>query len=184
MLPNKLKMKAISIINSLLLVALICTGLIGGFYKSEKVAYLDTGVLLNGYKGMQDASADFQKQKAVWQANVDTLTSELQFSIAEHEKNFSQMSDKEKQLSTELLERKRQEYYQYQQAMEQKAREEDQKITSQVIEEVNVFVKEYGANNGYKIILGTTGNGNLMYAAEGLNLTEDVLAQLNERYAK
>ena len=181
---NKMKKNILPLVNLIILV-IVCTYLFfNQLNKKEKLAYVETSILFNGYDGMKQANRAFEAQKTIWQANVDTLSSELQRSIQEHERTYSKMTDKEKELSTQLLDRKRQEYYQYKQAMEQKAQQEDQRMSSKVVEEINTFIKEYGIKNKYKIILGATGSGNLMYAEEELNITKEVLDQLNERYAK
>jgi outer membrane protein len=60
--------------------------------------------------------------------------------------------------------------------------EKDLEITQKVLNQINSFVKVYAQKNGYKLIIGTTEDGNLMYADETLDITDDVLSELNIKY--
>ncbi|NJN25203.1 MAG: hypothetical protein HC819_04100 [Cyclobacteriaceae bacterium] len=66
--------------------------------------------------------------------------------------------------------------------MQQKAAQEDQEMTSNVVLDVNAFLKEYGEDHGYKIIFGATEAGNIVYAEEAIDLTEEVLDLMNKKY--
>ncbi|MFM8914577.1 MAG: OmpH family outer membrane protein, partial [Flammeovirgaceae bacterium] len=89
----------ISIIN-LVLFSLAVAWLVA---KHEKMVYVDSSKLLNGYKGMQAARQEYQKKATSWKANVDTLTKELQSAIMKYEKEAGKMTAKEKSLTQELL---------------------------------------------------------------------------------
>lgn len=56
------------------------------------------------------------------------------------------------------------------------------KLFNPVIEEVNSFIKEYGKQNGYSYVFGNLGNGNIMYATDDNNITEEVIENLNKQY--
>jgi outer membrane protein len=45
-------------------------------------------------------------------------------------------------------------------------------------------VEEYGKENGYDLILGTTTSGNILYGTEKKDITEQVLNALNNAYEK
>ena len=92
----------ISIVN-LILFSLAVAWIIA---KQEKIVYVDSAKLLNGYKGMQAARQEYQKKASGWKANVDTLTKELQASIMKYEKEASKMTAKEKSVTQELLKTK------------------------------------------------------------------------------
>jgi len=46
------------------------------------------------------------------------------------------------------------------------------------------FVKEYNEDGRYMLILGNAAGSSILYAEPGMDITRDVLEQLNERYAK
>lgn len=152
------------------------------FFKTQKVVYVDSAQLLNNYEGMINARKAFQAKAEGWKANIDTLTNEVKSSIMDYEKEQGRMSTKERELSQELIRSKQQQLSQYQQAMNTQAQQEDQKMTSAVVVQVNAYLKKYGEQKGYTIIFAATDYGNIAYADEKLNVTEEVLEGLNKEY--
>jgi outer membrane protein len=145
--------------------------------------YVDSQKLVNGYQGMLDARKVYQQKATTWKANIDTLANEVQQQIFKYEKESSKMTTKERELSTELIRTKQKQLAEYQQAMNNQAQQEDSKMTTDVLTQVNAYIKKYGEANGYKIILAATEYGNLAYADEALDVTEEVLNGLNQEYA-
>lgn len=165
------------------LLAIIAFFLFTGFYQQERIAYIDTAKLMEGYEGMKQARAQYRQKAEVWQANVDTLVSEVQQQIKTYEKESAGMSAKEKELSQQLIRSKQQQLGEYQKAIQEKARQADVEMTQQVLATVNAYLTDYGKAHNYRIILAATDAGNIIYAEEGMDITADVLEGLNEGYA-
>lgn len=170
--------------NIVSIVNLVLFSLVVAWYlsKQEKIVYVDSAKLLNGYKGMQVARKEYQQKATGWKANVDTLTKELQSSIMKYEKEAGKMTAKEKSLTQELLKSKQKQLMEYQQAMNTKAQQEDGQMTTSVVTQVNAYLKKFGKKKGYRIILAATDYGNIAYAEDGLDITEEVLVGLNAEY--
>lgn len=151
-------------------------------FSQNDIAYVDSSKLINSYQGMVDARKAYQHNSSTWKANIDTLAADLKKAISRYEKESGQMSEKEKSLSQELIRTKQKQLMDYQKAIEEKAKLEDSKKTGQVLEQVNAYLKKFGAENKYKIILVATEIGNIAYAQEGVDVTEEVLTGLNKEY--
>ena len=67
-------------------------------------------------------------------------------------------------------------------AIQKQIKEEDKKATQTVINDINDYVKAYGKKQGHQIIFGASGSGNIMYANEASDLTQDVLEGLNAEF--
>lgn len=171
------------IVNGILILGLAATWIYFSG-RTMKVAYIDNNVLMNKLNSMKDARAEYEKKAAAWQANSDTLISEWQNELKAYEKERGKMSSKERELKEELLRNKQQQISQYRDAVQMKAKEEEQKMTQTVLNEVNDYIKEYGKSHGYTYILGATGMGNLLYASDARNITEEVVSGLNVEYKK
>ena len=50
--------------------------------------------------------------------------------------------------------------------------------------ELNSFIRDYGKEHGYDMIWGATSSGNIVYAREAVNLTEDVLKYIENKREK
>lgn len=149
---------------------------------NSQVVYVDSNKLINGYQGMIDARKVYQQKAGGWKANIDTLTNEVKRQIMDYEKESARLTAKERQLSQELIQTKQKQLYDYQQAMNTQARQEDDKMTGEVITQINAFIKKYGEDNGYTVILAATEYGNVAYADESLDITDRVLEGLNKQY--
>jgi outer membrane protein len=148
----------------------------------QKFVYVDANKLINEYKGMQEARAAYQKKAVSWKANIDTLTQEVKNQIMTYEKESAKLSEKERKLTEELIRTKQKQLMDYQQALNTQAQQEDAKMTGEVVQQINAYLKKYGEEKGYKIVMAATEYGNIAYADEGLNITDDVLKGLNKEY--
>jgi outer membrane protein len=151
--------------------------------KPHEVVYVDSAKLLNNYKGMQAARAAYQTKSGAWKSNIDTLANEVQQLIFKYEKESTSLTTKERQLSQELIRNKQKQLADYQQAMNTQAQQEDARMTSDVVTQVNAYLKKYGESKGYTVILAATEYGNLAYADEGLDITDEVLEGLNKEHS-
>ena len=78
----------------------------------------------------------------------------------------------------------RQQYMDYQNAIQTKDGEEQQHLTQQVLDSSNAFLRRYGARNNYDMILLTAEGDNLAYANRGFDVTVPVLQEINAKYAR
>ena len=152
------------------------------FTQKRQVAYVDTNVLMEKYKGMIVAKKDYDAKVKVWKANVDSLMKNWEVELKAYEKERISMSKKEIKLKEELLRNKQQQIGNYQQAIQEKAMKEEQIATQTVVNQVNDYIKEYGEKHGYDFIYGANGTGNIVYANKDYDITEDVLKGLNDEY--
>ncbi|MDB5124736.1 MAG: outer membrane protein [Mucilaginibacter sp.] len=152
------------------------------FFKSEKIAYVDSGRILNEYKGSAGAKKSYQAKAKVWQANIDTLTSEVKSSIQKYEKSLATMSKKEQDLSKQLIQTKQKQLADYQRGIQENAKQEEGKLTQGIVIEINAFLARYGKRHNYKLILIANQSGTIAYAREGLDITSQVIEELNNEY--
>jgi len=152
------------------------------FQSSSDQVYVDVNNLMEGYERTKIVRTEFETKAKTLNANVDSLMVDWQNELKLYEKERSKMSKKELELKQELLGNKQQQINNYQQAIQKQIQEEDKKATQTIINDINDYVKEYGKRKGYKIIFGASGSGNVMYADEEADLTEDVLKGLNTEF--
>jgi outer membrane protein len=164
--------------------AVVITGLVIvialQFDKKESIVYVDSVKLVNGYKGMQAARKEFEMKANAWKANLDTLKIELEAKIKEYETTRARLSAKEKTLTEELIRTKQEQYMNYQNIIAEKVQKEDQELTTKVLSKVNDYIKKYGEEKGYAIIMAATQYGNIVYAQKGTDITDQVLEGLNK----
>jgi len=152
--------------------------------KRDSIVYVDSVKLLNGYSGMKDARKAYEAKTGVWKANLDSLKTELQAKIKDYQTKQTKLTTKEKQLTEELLSSKQNEFVNYQQIISEKIQKEDQELTASVVGKVNDYIKKYGEDHGYDIIMAATQYGNIVYSKNDKDITDKVLEGLNKGYAR
>ncbi|MFY0482512.1 OmpH family outer membrane protein [Flavobacterium sp. PLA-1-15] len=153
-------------------------------HSGSELVYVDVNKLIEGYSRTKVAKADFEKKATLLKGNIDSLLGNWQKELQAYEKERGSLSANELKLKQELLSHKQEQINGYQEAIQKQIQEEDKKITQTVINDINDYVKEYGKDNGYKIIFGASGGGNIMYADESSDLTTAILKGLNAEYDK
>lgn len=151
-------------------------------FQSSDLVYVDVNKLLEGYNRTKIVRTEFENKAKTLQSNIDSLITGWQKELKTYEKERSKMTRKEISLKQELLNNKQQQISSYQKAVQKQIKEEDQKATQTVINDINDYVKEYGKEKGYKIVFGASGSGNIMYADEVTDLTEKILEGLNNEF--
>lgn len=57
-----------------------------------------------------------------------------------------------------------------------------QEYDRQIWERINNYVKDYAEENNYDMVLGANGNGNLMFATDTLDITDELIQYCNTNY--
>lgn len=148
------------LLSSLLFLLLSCN-------KQVAINFVNPNALLQGYHGATAQHEMFQIKARDWQQRIDSLNTELQAL---------------NKAPATIREAKQQQLLHYREAIQQQAQQENQRLTKAVLAEINAYIKQYGKAKGYTFILGATENGNIVYAADGTDITSDVLKGLNEQY--
>lgn len=151
---------------------------------TDEIVFVDAQKLVNEYLGMQDARKEFEAKTQVWKANLDTLRREAESTIRQYEATREKLSARERNLMEELIQSRQEQFLNYQQVISEKIQKEDQELTGKVLATVNTYMKDYGRTRGYRIIMAATQYGNIVYAEEHTDITDDVLEGLNLAYSK
>jgi len=168
---------------SLLGIAAILFLLYTQIFHREKIVYVDSAKLLNEYKGAEKARKELETKGKSWQNNVDTLALSIQNSIKSYEMKAQKMTLKEQNQEKHLINLKRKELADYQRAAQENATKENAKLMSPVISRVNKFLTDYGKDKGYTMILIANQSGTIAYAKEGLDVTSEVVKELNRDFS-
>ena len=142
-------------------------------WSKKKLAYVKTGTLLEKYEGIVSASKELENNTKTIQANVDTLKNRvlsLQEKYRKDKSVYGKLSVAEK------------EYSSYSTTAGQEIGKLRAELLKKNVDKINAFIKEYGKKHAYAYILGATENGNILYAPDGDDITEEVLEGLNREY--
>lgn len=154
----------------------ICSGIaIYIKYHSPHIAYVRNEYLIENFDGMKEAQKAFDVKFQGQRNYLDSL------GVIYKTAQAAYASSKDKTTETNLRQMQAQliQYNNYYKAITD---EEDKKMTEQVLNQVNGYIKEYGDKNGYDLIEGTTNGGNILYGSTSMDITEELLKAINRMY--
>lgn len=150
----------------------------------EKTAYVDTTKLIQEYKEMKEVEEAFTTKSDSIREKLDSVGRTFQQEVQQYQSQMQSMSTEDRQKKEQELMQKQQMIQQQQQMVSTSLRQESDAVIDSLVEKVKVYVKDYGKENNYTYIFGSNESANIMYAKEGLDLTEEILEKLNEEYSK
>ena len=177
---NNFKVVLFSVVVSLFL---IITSLV--IYKnffSVQVRYIKTAELVDKYAGMKEAKDLYSQKMSGWQSNIDTLENDYRRSAIKFEAEKNKLGASEKVAQQQSLLKQESNIRAYVEQIEKLAQEEDNKMTLSVINQINQFIEEYSKKKGYDVVLGTNASGTLLYGNNDLDITQEILSELNNYY--
>jgi outer membrane protein len=69
-------------------------------------------------------------------------------------------------------------------AFDEKFGQLSEQYTNEVYKRLNDYIKAYGKEKGYGVIIGSNGQGSVMYVDEKQDITKDLIRYINEQYNK
>lgn len=153
-----------------------------GLLGQPKIGFVRSQELVYGYSGMKEAHNKYLEKVQQWQTNKQTLESDYQKTLSKYKEDAPKLSEKEKAQRESSLKQLRENFENYTISINKMTKEEDEKMTQAVLNQINSFVQDYGEKHGYDIILGTKLSGNVLFGNKALDVTDKVLSALNKAY--
>lgn len=164
-------MKAWILIIVLLLLGVVSgTSLYFSLTKSaQKVGYVLNAQLLKGYKGTEDVQRSISKKFENTRFQMDSLKA-VYMKLSEVKQSSRELEIRKAQIKNSL------------ERMTSEEQEVSLNAEGQLWNQINSHVSAFGKANKYSMIIGASGNGNLMFADSTLNVTSQVIEFMNQKY--
>lgn len=150
--------------------------------KQPRIAYVKSNDLVYGYVGMKEAQQKQTLFETKLQSQIDSMRLSLQNEITIFNNLSSRLSKEELMNEKERLMKFESSFRNFAENAQKQIKESDEKLTSGVLNQINTYIEEFGNKNGYDIVLGTTTSGNILFAREYMDITNDVLEEINKNY--
>ena len=147
---------------------------------SVKIGYVRTGILLEKYNGMKDANKTFKDEYNLAKTNLDTLKKRYD-ALKMQEGKLGSKNNATWGYNIGMAER---DLTQYNESFQQQMQSRQKELLSNILRKVNSYIESYGEKKHYKLILGTTEDGSILYGNKGDDLTEEIINALNTEYIK
>ena len=152
-----------------------------------KIVYINMDTLLNNYTQSRELNEAFLKKLEANRTEVNIKVKNFDREAAEFrnkvENNGFMTRERAEQAQMDLM-IKQQNLQKLQQEMTENAQREQMEINRKLYDAITNFLTEYNKAKGFQLILSTTLGGNVLFAQEGFDITNEVVSQLNEQYAR
>lgn len=151
------------------------------------LAYINIDSLLLNYTFAKNANEALISKQESSRATLNSRARQLQTEMDE----FNRKLENQAFLSRERAEEAQRSIMQKQQDLQkmeanlsQQLLEQQQKMSEQLRDTINAFLKVYNKDGKYQMIISNTANDNILYAGKGYDITSDVIEKLNARHTK
>ena len=155
------------------------------FIDGFPIAYVDVDSLLLNYQLAKEVNENLLKKQEKYRKDIANKQQQLQQDAMTFQKKYEsggfQTKESFEQEQMRLI-KKKQEMQEMDRRLSQEFFAEQQKMNTRLRDSITSFFKQYKQEKHYKIIFSDTGNDNIFYAEDYLNITSEVLEQLNLRY--
>lgn len=133
-----------------------------------KIVYVKSDQIFNEFTLTKDLNAKYMNAQNARLAMLDTM-----------EMNIRAISFR---LNSAQLKKAEDSYYIKKDEVERLNNELLETYNKQVWARINQYIIEFAEKNGYEIVLGASGNGTLMYAQKGMDVTTPFVEFMNRKY--
>lgn len=154
---------------------------------SLPMAYVNIDSLLLNYTFAKQANEALTKKQEDSRLTINSRQRELQGEMIEFQKkleNNAFLSRERAEQEQARLQKKQQDLQMMADRLSQQIIDQQQKMSEQLRDTINSFMKQYNKDGKYQLILSNTSNDNVLYAGKKYDITSEVVKKLNERYKK
>lgn len=149
-----------------------------------KIAYIDVAEVMSEYKATIALEAEITMKQQQIAGELQGMQAAFQAKVQEYYKNSANMSASKKQAAEQQLQQESQILQGQQQQASQMLEQENLVKSEVLIKTIDSIVADYSKSKGFGIVLGTQGNGTVMYGDAALNVTSEIVTLLNADFDK
>ncbi len=152
--------------------------------EQQKIGFVDNVKLMDEYQEKIDVETKFKAKVDALTKKRDSISQAFQIEAQAFQSKAQSMSQKKAQEEYGLIQQKGQFIGQQLQQEDQQLQASGQIEMDSIVSKVKKEIKAYGEANGYTYILGGGDGGSVLYGTEVLDLTDEIVKILNDKYKK
>jgi outer membrane protein len=148
-----------------------------------EIVYVNSDTLLTQYELAKQIKKEFEGKRATIEGDLTAKGRALESEIADYQRKGREMTQEQAQQTEQRLGKKQQELIQYRDELSRRLGEQEAKRNEELYNRVTEFLKRYSKERNYKFVLTyQKGNDRVLFADEKLDITQDVVSQLNSEF--
>jgi len=138
--------------------------------------------LLANYDYIKDQQEVLKEKSEKFNTEYKNRAQGLQIEFNNYQQNSTNMTIGQARAVEEDLMKKQQNLKLYEQSLGQQLVNEEGKINQELYDKVSTFLKQYGEENELHMVVKYNPGSDVLYANNGMDITNDVLEGLNAEY--
>ncbi len=148
----------------------------------NKLAYIDVGLIMKDYEGMKAFEQHMEDETVQLRKEIESLIEPYQLKVEAYYKDVGQMSEDRRNAAELALQEEQAAINEQQDKFMKQLEVKRLEGLEAINNEISDFVKYYAKSRGLQIVFGTVGTGTVIYSEDKLNISQDVLSELNRLY--
>lgn len=152
-----------------------------------RIVYINTDTLMNNYLLAVELNEAFLKKQEERRTELNVKAKSLDQEANEFQRKLQNngfLSEARAVDARDQLLMKQENLRRLQQDMIDKTAREQNELNKQLFDKLTSFLKDYNKEKGFDIVLSTQIGGNVLFAVDGFDITQDVVKRLNDEYKK
>jgi len=150
----------------------------------SKIAYIDVQDLMKEYEGTKALEESLKAKQEKMAKELDSLGAPFQQKVQAYYQAAQKMSAAKRAETEQALQQEQQILQAREQQASQELQNENMAKSEVIMKKIDSLVADYAKTNKFDLILGTSGNGTVMYGSDALNVTSSILEVLNNDFTK
>lgn len=144
------------------------------------VVYVNSDTLLEKYGYYQNLKKQMEKNQKLAEAQIQSKADQLQKEISAYQEKGAGMSEMERMKEEERLGRMQEEAVSFRKQLLEKLSNEEEAYQDSLHNRLVSFLKQYNKSRKYKFILGYQRGAGILLADDSLDITSQVLEEINK----
>ncbi|WMN11243.1 OmpH family outer membrane protein [Marivirga salinae] len=151
-------------------------------YQNVAIAYVHSDSLLANYDFMKDIESELGELSQKYEKEYQNRAQGLQNEINDFQRTAQNLTVAQGKALEENLMKKQQNLRVYQEDLSRKLRQKEAELNNELYKTISDYLKEYGDANNLQLVLTYSRGSDVLYANDGLEITNEVIDGLNKAY--
>jgi outer membrane protein len=148
----------------------------------KQIAFIRSAYLLENYQGMKGVLTKYNTALMRQQQEIDSLQMRLAHLQEQLKKERQSLTARVLHEKEQSLQYTMQRLSELTQELTPQAQADKERLMQGALNQINFCVEQYAKDNRISLVLGVTLDGNVLYGEDYLDITEEVLTELNKKF--
>ncbi|MDW8297159.1 MAG: OmpH family outer membrane protein [Raineya sp.] len=150
----------------------------------KSIVYVISDSVIANYELYKKSVKEFEVKRNQYTGDIENQANAFQNKVLQAQQKAQSMTLGEIEATKKSLAAEEQRLMQYRETLLQNLANQEKEMVEKINKNIDDFMKRYAEKNGYKMILGYKQGITAWYGDSRLDITADVIRELNEEYRK